>query len=113
MGYGLVISTQSGWRPSLSDPLYSDVILGVGYFYSFRPENSYQQINGIWKNVGKKGKGIFAIPAGITIGLHDYKKENYVAPFLGYQFMLTTNYAKSLPVTPWSFIQVGTSVHTK
>lgn len=111
MGNGLIVSTQSGWRPYFSDPLYSEVKLGVAYFYGSRPSNSYQQVNGQWKNVGKKGKGMFAIPAGLAIGLHDIKEGSYTAPFLGYQFMLTTNYSTSLPVTPWSFIQVGTSIH--
>ncbi|MEM0940162.1 MAG: hypothetical protein AAF600_13225 [Bacteroidota bacterium] len=112
MGNGLVLSTQSGWRPYISNPLYSEIKLGFAYFYSFRPEDSFQQMNGEWVKVGKRGKGIFAIPAGITLGSHDYREDSYTSPFLGYQIMLTSNYAKSLPVTPWSFIQIGTSVHS-
>lgn len=113
MGNGLVLSTQTGWRPYLNDPLYSEAKLGAAYFYGFRPKDSYQQINGTWESAGRKGKGMFAIPVGITVGSHDYKEDSYAAPFLGYQFMLTTNYTKSLPVTPWSFLQAGTSIHTK
>ena len=110
MGNGIVISTQSGWRPYLVDPLYSEIKLGAAYFYNFRPTDSFQQRDGKWNQVGKKGRGIFAIPAGITIGSYD---SNYNSLFVGYQFMLTTNYSKSLPVTPWSFLKVGTSYNPK
>jgi len=113
MGNGLLLTTQSGWRPYISNPLYSAIKLGVAYFHSFRTDDSFQQKNGEWINVGKKGKGIFAIPTGIALGYHDYREAGYVSPFLGYQFMLTTNYAKSLPVTPWSIIQVGSSYNPK
>ncbi|MCB0668756.1 MAG: hypothetical protein KDC80_23190 [Saprospiraceae bacterium] len=108
MGNGLIISSQSGWRPYVSDPLYSEIKLGVAYFYNFRPADSYQPIDGKWVHVGRRGKGIFAIPTGITLGLYLDRREHSFSPFVGYQFMLTTNYAKSLPVTPWSFLQVGT-----
>ncbi len=110
-GDGIFINTKTIWRPTLVHDLYSGVQLGVGYMMALRPTKSYRQENGEWVSVRKKGKGLFAIPAGISVGYNKYSESTYVAPFIGYQVTMLKNYNKSIPLMPQSFLQVGSRVH--
>src|SRR5262245_3532545 len=66
VGNGLLFSTQTVWRPTITDDFYTEVKAGVGYNYCFRPVESYRPENGNWVSVGNKGKGMLALLGGIS-----------------------------------------------
>ncbi len=111
MGNGLLAYSQATWRPSIDDHLYSEVKLGAGYLLSKRPSESFKHENGEWVSVGKKGKGMFTIPVGISMGYQNEQEKTYVSPFASYQFLVVTNYNKSIPVVPQTLIQIGSRIH--
>ena len=59
----------------------------------------------------KKGKGLFAIPAGVSLGYNDYSEKTYVSPFTSYQFILLKGYNKSIPLVPETLVQFGSRIH--
>ena len=111
VGNGIFMYTQNAWRPTIESNGFAEVKAGVGYLFSFRPSTSYQQVNDVWQSVGTKGKGMFAIPVGATLGFNHQTTERYYAPFLSYQFLLVSGYNKSIPVVPQTLIQVGSRIH--
>lgn len=110
-GNGLLIYTQSSWRPTIVSNFYTELKAGFGYTYNFRPVESYQQNNGEWASVGQKGKWLFTVPLGISLGYNKYSPNTYIAPFATYQILVNANYAKSVPVITNSLFQVGTRIH--
>jgi hypothetical protein len=110
-GNGILIYTQSAWRPTIVSHIYTELKAGFGYTYNFRPVESFQQNNGEWQPVGRKGKWLFTVPVGISLGYNKYSHKTYIAPFASYQVLLNTNYAKGVPVVTNSLFQVGTRVH--
>jgi hypothetical protein len=113
IGNGLMIYTQTSWRPTIVSDVYTEVKAGIGYLYSFRPVESFQQRNGQWNSVGRKGKGMLALPVGVSLGYNKPTAETYVSPFVSYQFLLVKGYSKSIPVVPETLIQVGSRIHSK
>lgn len=113
LGNGILIHTQSVWRPIIADQVYSEVKMGLGYLYSYRPSESYQQMNGEWVSVHKKGKMMFTLPVGLSLGYHNYSTSTQVSPFVSYQFLLVNGYNKSIPLVPETLLQVGSRVHVK
>lgn len=113
LGNGLLMSTQTAWRPTIESEIYSEVRIGAGYLYSFRPTQSYRQIDGEWISVGRKGKMMLTIPVGVSLGYHNYSSGTQVSPFIGYQFMIVNGYNKSIPIVPETLVQAGTRVHLK
>ncbi len=110
-GNGILIYTQSSWRPTIVSDIYTELKAGFGYTYNFRPVTSYQQNNGVWTSAGQKGKWLFTVPLGISIGYNKYSPNTYIAPFATYQILVNANYAKSVPVITNSLFQVGTRIH--
>jgi hypothetical protein len=113
VGNGLLIFTQPSWRPALYKSLFGEVKAGVGYLYSFRPVDSYQQVNGEWVSVGHKGKGMLTIPLAVSLGYNSAFENISIAPFVSYQFMVMSGYNKSIPIVPQTFVQVGSRIHMK
>lgn len=113
LGNGIHVNTQTVWRPTIAGEVYSEVKLGIGCLYSFRPNMGYQQVEGKWLAMGHKGKMMLAIPVGVGIGYHNYSASTQVSPFTGYQFMLVNSYSKSIPLVPETLVQFGTRIHTK
>ncbi len=111
MGNGLLLQTQSVWRPDFNSNAFGEIKGGVGYLYSFRPSESYQQVNGKWISVGRKGKGMLAIPVGISAGINSRSTNAYMSNFISYQFLLVKNYNKSIPIVPETLIQAGSAIH--
>jgi hypothetical protein len=68
MGSGLLFSTQVAWRPYLFSDSFAEIKAGVGYHIAFRPTESFIQKEGAWKSVQKQGKGMLAIPVGVSLG---------------------------------------------
>jgi hypothetical protein len=110
-GNGILIYTQSAWRPDIVSHIYTELKAGFGYTYNFRPIESFQQNNGEWQSVGRKGKWLFTVPVGISLGYNKYSQKTYIAPFASYQILLNANYAKGVPVVTNSLFQIGTRVH--
>ncbi len=110
-GNGVGVYTQAVWRPSLSDEAYSEIKLGAGYWYSFRPAASFKPIQGDWVPVGKQGKGMFALPLGIGLGYRT--SDAGWSPFVNYQLVVLSGYNASVPVMPETLIQLGVSASPK
>jgi hypothetical protein len=108
IGNGFLFYTQPVWRPIVSGDLYAEVKAGVGYLLARRPIDSFKQVNGTWRNVGRRGKGMLAVPIGISVG---YNSSNDFSTFLSYQFMVVKNYNKSIPLVPETLVQAGSRIH--
>ena len=107
VGNGILLYTQSLWRPVLSSNTFTELKLGAGYLFAKRPVDSYKQIDGEWISAGKKGKGMFTIPAGISFGYSDNSANTYLSPFASYQVLLLKGYNQSIPIVPETLIQTG------
>lgn len=110
-GNGIVLYTQSAWRPTIMGHVYTEIKAGFGVTYNFRPVVSYKQTNDGWQTAGHAGKWLFTLPVGVSLGYHDYSRFAYAAPFISYQILANANYAKSVPAITNSLIQVGTGLH--
>lgn len=113
MGNGLYFLTQTAWRPYIGNPVFGEIKAGVAYKIAFRPSTAWIQKDGVWQSDGKKGKGMWAFPIGIGLGVHDFKNDFYASPFVNYQFLLVKNYNPDIPLTPETVLQVGTRNHLK
>ena len=113
MGNGIYLMTQTAWRPYLGDPLFGEIKAGIGYKLAFRPGESFVQKDGEWISVGKKGKGMLAIPIGIGLGVHNYSEGGYTSPFVNYQAVFLTGFNQDIPVVPETIFQFGTRTHFK
>lgn len=112
-GNGLLFYTQTAWRPRPADDFYAEAKLGVGYMIAQRPTPSFHFQENNWISVGHKGKGMLAIPIGLTVGYEQPTTETYISPFLGYQFLVVAGYNKSIPVMPQTLLQPGVRIHFK
>ena len=113
VGNGLQFYSQTVWRPTITGNVYTELKAGLGYQISFRPLESFKEVNGQWVSVGHKGKGMLMVPAGISLGYHKYDEELYFSPFVGYQIILLKGYNESIPLVPQKMIEVGTRMHLK
>jgi hypothetical protein len=111
VGNGILLYSQAAWRPNIGSGVYTELKAGAGYMYAFRPVESYKQSNGVWSPVDHKGKGMFTLPIGISVGYQSYSNKAYVSPFVSYQFMLISGYNQSIPLVPETLIQVGSRIH--
>jgi hypothetical protein len=111
VGKGVLIYSQAAWRPNIASGMYTELKAGAGYMYAFRPVESYKNNNGVWEAMGNKGKGMFTLPVGISVGYQSYSSETYISPFISYQFLLISGYNQSIPLVPETLIQVGSRIH--
>ncbi len=111
IGNGLFLYSQGVWRLTITNNFYTELKVGAGYMLTSRPTQSFKQVNGEWTSAGKKGKGLFTIPAGISLGYNDSSERTYFSPFATYQFILISGYNKSIPLVPETLIQFGSRVH--
>lgn len=111
IGNGIMIYTQAVWRPTLGDNAFAELKTGIGYLYAFRPVDSFASKNGQWVSVGKKGKGMLAVPTGISLGAWGQQATGTtVSPFVSYQFLLISGYNDSVPIIPETIVQAGVRV---
>lgn len=110
-GNGIILYTQSAWRPTIAWHLYTEVKAGIGLTYNFRPVDAFRQDNGSWVVADHKGKWLFTVPVGVSLGYNNYSPHTYIAPFASYQLLLNAGYADGIPVVPNSLLQVGTRIH--
>ncbi len=111
LGNGLLFYSQMAWRPTVSSDVFTEVKAGAGYLYSFRPIESFKQVNGKWVSAGHKGKGMLTLPVGVSVGHNGYSNGTYFSPFVSYQFLIVSGYNKSIPVVPETLVQMGTRIH--
>jgi hypothetical protein len=111
VGNGILLYSQAAWRPTIAAGVYTELKAGAGYMYAFRPVESYKQNNGVWEATEKKGKGMFTLPVGVSVGYQSYSDKTYVSPFISYQFLLISGYNQSIPLVPETLIQVGSRIH--
>jgi hypothetical protein len=112
VGNGWLLYTQTGWRPTLAGDVYTELKAGVGYLIASRPVQSWKPVEDRWENAGRKGKGMFTIPVGISAGVNTGSGNTLVSPFVSYQFMIVNGYSTSIPIVPQTLIQTGARVHT-
>lgn len=110
-GNGIILYTQSAWRPGIAGNIYTELKAGVGFTHNYRPVEAYSQQNGQWTSAGKNGRWLLTVPAGVSIGYHKYSPGTYAAPYVSYQLLFSTPYADGIPVVPFSLLQLGTSIH--
>lgn len=113
VGNGLFLYSQAAWRPTIVNHFYGELKMGAGYMLTSRPTASFRQENGHWISAGKKGKGVFVVPIGTSMGHHAYSERTYVSPFASYQLLLLKGYSKSMPLVPETLIQLGSRIHFK
>lgn len=113
VGNGLLFYTQAAWRPTLFSGVFAEVKAGVGYLHTFRPVEAYRQVNSEWMPIGRKGKGLLAVPVGVSLGYHEYAAGTYFSPFVSYQLVMTKGYSTSIPLVPETLIQAGSSIFYK
>ncbi|MGE0588389.1 MAG: hypothetical protein AB7O48_07415 [Cyclobacteriaceae bacterium] len=113
LGNGLLLYTQSAWRPTIASEVYTELKIGAGYLYSFHPVTSFEQTNGEWNEVKHSGKWMFTIPIGVSLGYHNYSSGTQVSPFITYQFLPVKNYNASIPIVPETLFQIGSRIHSK
>lgn len=111
VGNGVLLYSQAAWRPNITSGVYTELKAGAGYMYAFRPVESYKQNNGAWESMGNKGKGMFTLPVGISVGYQSHTDKTYISPFITYQFLLISGYNQSIPLVPETLIQVGSRIH--
>ncbi|HET9825601.1 MAG TPA: hypothetical protein VFP87_09705 [Chitinophagaceae bacterium] len=111
IGNGLLLNTQTVWRPTIAGDMYSEIKAGVGYNYCFRPVESFRPGKAGWLPAGRKGKGMLTILGGVSAGLDKYSSATYVSPFASYEFLLLKGYSKSIPIVPETLFQVGSRIH--
>lgn len=111
VGNGLLGYTQTAWRPRIGSGLEPELKIGAGYLLSFRPVSSYKPVAGKWEPVGHRGKGMLVLPVGAAVGYARYSSNTYLAPFVGYQFLLVKGYSLSVPVVPETLLQLGARIH--
>lgn len=112
IGNGLLLYSQNVWRPTIESS-FTEIKFGAGYLYSYRPSTSYESVNGKWISAGKKGKGMLALPLGISAGSYKPLKASSIAPFVSYQFMLVKGYNTSIPIVPQTLLQTGVLIGEK
>lgn len=112
IGNGLLLYSQNVWRPTAKSS-FAEVKFGAGYLYSFRPSTSYESIDGKWVNTRKKGKGMLALPLGVSLGSYASLKSSLLAPFVSYQFMVVKGYNASIPIVPQTLLQTGALIGEK
>ncbi|MEJ0056643.1 MAG: hypothetical protein WDN75_13910 [Bacteroidota bacterium] len=96
LGNGLLFYSQAAWRPTVGSDVFAEVKAGAGYLYSFRPITSYKLVDGNWVSAGHQGKGMLAVPVGVSVGHNGYSSGTYFSPFVSYQFLLMSGYNKSI-----------------
>ncbi len=111
VGNGILLYSQAAWRPTIGSGIYSELKAGAGYMYAFRPVESFSQNNGKWESADRKGKGMFTLPVGISLGYQSFSEKTYISPFITYQFLLISGYNQSIPLVPETLIQVGSRIH--
>ncbi|HEY5824815.1 MAG TPA: hypothetical protein VIT44_10640 [Cyclobacteriaceae bacterium] len=111
MGNGLLLYSQAVWRPTIQSDFYTEVKTGAGYLLSFRPTKSFELSDGKWIAAGRKGKGMLALPVGVSVGNNLYSSGTTISPFISYQFLLVSGMNKSIPVVPETLIQAGMRIH--
>lgn len=112
VGNGIFVYTQNAWRPTIESDAYAELKAGVGYLYSFRPAKSFKQsANNTWQPVGRKGRGMFSIPIGASVGYNYQTTYAYYSPFISYQFVIVSGYNRSIPIVPQTLIQIGSGIY--
>ncbi|WP_128546323.1 hypothetical protein [Larkinella soli] len=111
VGNGLMAYTQTVWRPTVTGHFFTEVKAGIGYQLAFRPVDSFRPVNGGWASVGRKGKGMPAVPVGLSVGYDNPASRTAVSPFATYQLLLISGYNKSVPLVPQTLIQAGARIH--
>lgn len=112
-GNGLMIYTQSIYRPYIIGKFFGEVKAGLGFIKAMHPVDAYIFKNGNWVNIGKQGKNMLMVPFGVSLGYNNYKNNTYCSPFISYQVFVNGLYNKSFPIMINTLIQFGVSVHLK
>ncbi len=111
IGNGIALYTQTIARADLFSDTFGEIKMGIGYQYLYRPTPSFKLVDGNWTNVGRRGKGMMALPINIGFGQLHLSSNGAQAPFANYQWMLLKGYAETIPLVPQSAFIFGTRTH--
>lgn len=109
-GNGLMLLTQTVYRPTVFQHFYPEIKAGIGWQRIYHPVDSYEFQNGNWESI-PGGKSQLIVPLGISIGYNDYKEGIYLSPYISYQVIPALNYNDVIPLNFYSLVQVGTRIH--
>jgi hypothetical protein len=93
-GNGILIYTQSAWRPTIVSHVYAELKGGFGYTYLTGP-----------------GKWRFTVPVGVLVGYNQFSPSTYVAPFASYQVLVSPGKTTILPPVTNTLWQFGARIH--
>jgi hypothetical protein len=93
-GNGILLYTQSAWRPTLVSHVYTELKGGFGY--------TILTATGKWR---------FTVPVGVSVGYNRFSPSTYVAPFASYQILVSPGKTKILPPVTNTLWQLGARIH--
>lgn len=110
-GNGLMVYTQSVYRPYLAGNSFAEVKAGFGWLRTKLPSRGLAMGDGKWTSPGRFTKNMLMIPAGIGLGYNGWNNSTYVAPTISYQGFLSGVYNQSFPILWNSLLQGQTRIH--
>lgn len=106
MGGGLLLATQTVYRPRIYKNLSAEVKLGLGFCRSGHPGQAWGLQEGEWvETAGWKTQVM--LPIGISAEYHRDLGGAAWVPFVGYQVVPMLGYNSVLPLTFQNHFQVG------
>lgn len=110
-GNGIMLYTQTAWRPNIGAGFYTEVKAGIGSFYNSHPTHSYRSENGAWIKEKRSGQWMTMIPVGVSAGYQRYAPTPFIAPFISYQVFAAGKYNPSAPIITNQLIQAGSRIY--
>ncbi|WP_247232041.1 hypothetical protein [Telluribacter sp. SYSU D00476] len=110
VGSGMMVMTQTAWRPRIVGAFYTELKAGVGGWYIHHPTDSWRPANGEWVQARNSGKWLPLIPVGISVGLNP-SRGLPISPFISYQLFVAGHYNPSAPLVPNQLLQAGSRIH--
>lgn len=112
LGNGFFTYTQTVFRPTVFNYFYPEVKAGIGWLRTFHPVEAYKFENGNYEPVAG-GRSQLMVPLGVSFGYNKYSEQTYLSPFVSFQVVPALFYNDGIPLSFYSFFQVGTRIHLK
>lgn len=112
-GSAFYLNSNLGLRYTMKFGLTADLSLGLGYFYSFYPSETYIQNEAGEYEKGKRA-GVGAMSGNFTLGLgYDLSKktDKNMTIFAKYQWISSTNYWSLISIRPNGLLHLGVRLY--
>lgn len=110
MGNGIMLCTQTAFRPKIYKNFYGEIKGGAGWMRSWHPVQAWRFEEGEWVETGG-GKSQLVIPIGISAEYRIQTRSLVLVPSIGYQILPTLFYNDVLPLSFYSTIQAGARIY--